>query len=157
MQNKNQEQDDLRRKLTELSDHFAGHEGRRPRLMIASLGQGQKAEIIKTSNEFADLGFDVDIAPSPDGVQLLMQQVTDNDVHILLVLVNQAELKEYLYDIVSVIKDQQQEEVLFVFKSEDPIDKGDFEHLKGLVAVFGPEAKACDLAAYMFEVILGHA
>ena len=156
MQKKNQEQDDLRRKLTELSDLFAVHEGRRPRLMIASLGQGQKAEIIKTSNEFADLGFDVDIAPAPDGVQLLMQQVTDNDVHILLLLVNQADLKEYLDDILSVIKDQQRE-VLFVVKSEDPIDKGAFEHLNGLVALFGPGSKACDLAAYMFDVILGHA
>lgn len=154
MRNENPEQDDLYQALIALSDHFASHEGRRPRMTIASLGQGLKAESIKTSNEFADLGFDVDIAPSLDEVQRLWQQVIDNDAHILLVLMCHADLEKYLDDLIEVTKEQHPEEVLFVVKSADELDCGTVETIKDSGIFFGPEASVFDMAKYMFEAIL---
>lgn len=155
MRNENQKQYDIREELIEQSEYFARHEGRRPRLMIASLGQGLKAEIIKKSNQFADLGFDVDIAPVLDEVQPLMQQVIDNDVHILLVLISHADLKKYQDQIVRASMDQWREEVLLVFQSEDELEAGAFEQLKGTGSLFSPGASVCDLAKYMLDAILG--
>ena len=123
-------------------------------MTIACLGQGLKTEIIKTSNEFADLGFDVDIAPSLDEVQRLWQQVIDNDAHILLVLMRQADLEKHLDDLIEVTKEQRTKEVLFVVKSADELDSGDVEALKDSGIFFGPEASVFDMAKYMFEAIL---
>lgn len=154
MLNHNQEKDDLRRALLEQSDHFASQEGRRPRLMIASLGEGLKAEVIKTSNEFADLGFDVDIAPALDEVQLLLQQVIDNDAHILLVLMRHTDPERY-HDIVRSTEKQRPEEVLLVFKSEEELDTVADQHLNGIGVFFGSGASVYDLAKYMLGAILG--
>lgn len=125
--------------------------------MIASLGQGLKAEIIKKSNQFADLGFDVDIAPASDQVESMIQQVIDNDVHILLVLISHTDLKKYLDHIVGASMDQWREEVLLVFQSEDELEAGAFERLIGTNSLFGPGASVGDLAKYMLDAILGKA
>jgi methylmalonyl-CoA mutase len=153
--NENQEKDDRRRALLEQSDHFASHEGRRPRLMIATLGEGLNAEVIKTSNEFADLGFDVDIAPALDEVQLLLKQVVDNDAHILLVLMRHSDSEKY-HDIVRITEKKRPEEVLLVFKSEEELDSVADQHLKGTGAFFGSGASVYDLAKYMLGTILRH-
>ena len=72
------------KKTLELSDHFATLEGRRPRIMVAKLGQDghdRGAKIIATS--FADLGFDVDMGPLFQTPEEAVTQAAENDVHIL--------------------------------------------------------------------------
>ena len=87
------EKSEIISRVINLSNHFTELEGRRVRLLIASLNGNKYNVINQVSSELADLGFDIDIAPNCNSLDQIAQQAADNDVHGILLLTD-VELKE---------------------------------------------------------------
>ncbi len=122
-----------------LADEFAAIEGRRPRIMIAKMGQDghdRGAKVIATS--FADLGFDVDIGPLFQTPAEAARQAVENDVHILGVSSLAAGHKTLIPQVIQALKDLGREDVMVVAGGVIPPQDYDFLYEAGVSAVFGP-------------------
>ncbi len=132
-------QDENFKKALKLSDEFAQLDGRRPRIMIAKMGQDghdRGAKVIATS--FADLGFDVDIGPlfqTPDEVA---QQAAENDVHIIGASSLAGGHKTLIPQLVQALKAIGREDIMVTAGGVIPPNDYDFLHKAGIAAVFGP-------------------
>ena len=122
-----------------LADEFALKEGRRPRILVAKMGQDghdRGAKVIATA--FADLGFDVDIGPlfqTPDEVA---RQAVENDVHVVGVSSLAAGHKTLLPLLVAELKKLGREDILVVIGGVIPAQDYDFLRANGAAAIFGP-------------------
>ena len=130
--------EDFKRAL-ELSDKFEELDGRRPRILIAKMGQDghdRGAKVIATS--FADLGFDVDIGPLFQTPQEVAKQAIENDVHIVGASSLAGGHKTLIPELVNELKDQGREDILVV--AGGIIPENDHKELlsKGIVDIFGP-------------------
>lgn len=126
-------------KARELADKFAEIEGRRPRIMIAKMGQDghdRGAKVIATS--FADLGFDVDIGPLFQTPAEAARQAVENDVHIVGVSSLAAGHKTLVPQLIEELKKYSREDILVVVGGVIPQQDYDFLHKAGATAVFGP-------------------
>jgi methylmalonyl-CoA mutase len=126
-------------KAREMADKFAVLEGRRPRIMIAKMGQDghdRGAKVIATS--FADLGFDVDIGPLFQTPAEAAKQAVENDVHIIGVSSLAAGHKTLVPQLVEELKKYKREDILIVVGGVIPQQDYDFLFKAGAVAVFGP-------------------
>jgi methylmalonyl-CoA mutase len=142
-------------KARELSDRFAALEGRRPRILVAKLGQDghdRGAKVIATS--FADLGFDVDIGPLFQTPEEAARQAAENDVHILGISSLAAGHKTLVPETISALKDLGREDILVVVGGVIP--KQDYEFLKqnGVAAIFGPGTIIAIAAIEVLELLL---
>ncbi len=122
-----------------LADEFAALEGRRPRIMIAKLGQDghdRGAKIIATA--FADLGFDVDIGPMFQTPAEAARQAVENDVHILGISSLAAGHKTLVPQTIAALRELGREDILVVVGGVIP--QHDYEYLRqaGAAAIFGP-------------------
>ncbi len=122
-----------------LADEFAVLEGRRPRIMIAKLGQDghdRGAKIIATA--FADLGFDVDIGPMFQTPAEAARQAVENDVHILGISSLAAGHKTLVPQTIAALRELGREDILVVVGGVIP--QQDYEYLReaGAAAIFGP-------------------
>lgn len=122
-----------------LADEFAALEGRRPRIMIAKLGQDghdRGAKIIATA--FADLGFDVDIGPMFQTPAEAARQAVENDVHILGISSLAAGHKTLVPQTIAALRELGREDILVVVGGVIP--QQDYEYLRqaGAAAIFGP-------------------
>jgi methylmalonyl-CoA mutase len=120
-------------------DRFEAEEGRRPRIMVAKVGQDghdRGAKVIATA--FADLGFDVDIGPLFQTPEEAARQAIENDVHAIGVSTLAAGHKTLVPQIVAALRKQGAPEVVVVVGGVVP--QQDYEFLKaaGVAAVFGP-------------------
>jgi methylmalonyl-CoA mutase len=122
-----------------LADKFAELEGRRPRIMVAKMGQDghdRGAKVISTS--FADLGFDVDIGPLFQTPYEAAKQAVENDVHILGVSSLAAGHKTLVPQVIEELKKFGREDIMVVAGGVIPPQDYEFLFNAGVSAVFGP-------------------
>jgi len=126
-------------KARQLADKFAEMDGRRPRIMIAKMGQDghdRGAKVIATS--FADLGFDVDIGPLFQTPAEAAKQAVENDVHIIGVSSLAAGHKTLVPQLVAELKKYNRSDILVVVGGVIPQQDYDFLYKAGAIAIFGP-------------------
>ena len=118
---------------------FAKREGRRPRLLVAKLGQDghdRGAKVIATA--FADIGFDVDVGPLFQTPGEVAQDAIDSDVHVVGVSTQAAGHKTLVPELIRALRDQGAGEILVVCGGVIPAKDYDFLHQAGVSAVYGP-------------------
>jgi len=147
--------DALFKKASELADKFAELEGRRPRIMIAKLGQDghdRGAKVVATG--YADLGFDVDIGPLFQTPNEAAKQAVENDVHILGISSLAAGHKTLVPQVIAELKKYDREDIMVIVGGVIPAQ--DYQYLfdAGAVGVFGPGTKIAQAAIDLLEILL---
>ena len=140
----------------DLADEFAKLEGRRPRIMVAKMGQDghdRGAKVISTS--FADMGFDVDIGPLFQTPAEVAKQVVENDCHILGVSSLAAGHKTLVPQVIEELKKLGAEDVLVVVGGVIPAQDYDFLYKSGATAIFGPGTVISEAAKQILNLLLG--
>jgi methylmalonyl-CoA mutase len=143
-------------KAQKMADEFAAQEGRRPRIMVAKMGQDghdRGAKVVATG--YADLGFDVDISPLFQTPSEVAQQAVENDVHVLGISSLAGGHKTLVPEVVKELKKQGREDIMVIVGGVIP--KQDYQHLldHGAVAVFGPGTKIGDTAIEILKILMG--
>jgi methylmalonyl-CoA mutase len=126
-------------KARELADRFAANEGRRPRIMIAKMGQDghdRGAKVIATS--FADMGFDVDIGPLFQTPSEAAKQAIENDVHILGISSLAAGHKTLVPQVIEELKKLGRGDIMVIAGGVIPQQDYDFLYKEGVSFIFGP-------------------
>ncbi|MGW8121633.1 methylmalonyl-CoA mutase [Roseivirga echinicomitans] len=127
------------KKARELADKFAEMDGRRPRIMVAKMGQDghdRGAKVIATS--FADLGFDVDIGPLFQTPEETALQAAENDVHMIGASSLAAGHKTLIPQLIAELKRLGREDIMVIAGGVIPPADYDFLTKAGAVAIFGP-------------------
>ncbi|MEB6547569.1 methylmalonyl-CoA mutase [Heyndrickxia sporothermodurans] len=127
------------KEVLEMTDQFLENEGRRPRILIAKMGQDghdRGAKIIATA--FADLGFDVDIGPLFQTPDETAKQAAENDVHVIGVSSLAAGHKTLLPQLISELKKIGREDIVVVIGGVIPAQDYEFLKENGAAAIFGP-------------------
>jgi methylmalonyl-CoA mutase len=126
-------------KARELADQFAEMEGRRPRIMIAKMGQDghdRGAKVVATG--YADIGFDVDIGPLFQTPAESAKQAVENDVHILGVSSLAAGHKTLVPQVIEELKKLGREDIMVIVGGVIPPQDYEFLYKAGAAAIFGP-------------------
>jgi methylmalonyl-CoA mutase len=126
-------------KARALSDQFAAIDGRRPRIIIGKLGQDghdRGAKVIATA--FADLGFDVDLAPLFQTPEELARMGAESDVHIIGVSSLAGGHKTLIPELIEALKNLGREDIMVVAGGIIPPNDYDFLYEKGVSGIFGP-------------------
>ncbi len=145
----------LFREASELTDKFAELEGRRPRIMIAKLGQDghdRGAKVVATG--YADLGFDVDIGPLFQTPKEAVKQAIENDVHILGISSLAAGHKTLVPQVISELKKYEREDIMVIVGGVIPTQDYQFLFDCGAVGVFGPGTKIAQAAIDMVTILI---
>ncbi|MCV9926501.1 methylmalonyl-CoA mutase [Flavobacterium sp. LS1R49] len=142
-------------KAKQLADTFAKQEGRRPRIMIAKMGQDghdRGAKVVATG--YADVGFDVDIGPLFQTPAEAAKQAVENDVHILGVSSLAAGHKTLVPQVIEELKKHGREDIMVIVGGVIPAQ--DYQYLfdAGAVAVFGPGTKISEAAITILEILI---
>ena len=142
-------------KAKQLANDFAKKEGRRPRIMIAKMGQDghdRGAKVVATG--YADVGFDVDIGPLFQTPAEAAKQAVENDVHILGVSSLAAGHKTLVPQVIEELKKYGREDIMVIVGGVIPAQ--DYQYLfdAGAVAVFGPGTKISEAAISILEVLI---
>ncbi|WP_026713315.1 methylmalonyl-CoA mutase [Flavobacterium daejeonense] len=142
-------------KAKELADIFAKQEGRRPRIMIAKMGQDghdRGAKVVATA--FADIGFDVDIGSLFQTPAETAKQAMENDVHILGISSLAAAHKTLVPQVIEELKKLGREDIMVVVGGVIPTQ--DFEYLfeAGTAAVFGPGTNISKIASKILNFFI---
>jgi len=142
-------------KAKELVLQFAQLEGRRPRIMIAKMGQDghdRGAKVIATS--FADIGFDVDIGPLFQTPAEAAKQAIENDVHVLGVSSLAAGHKTLIPQVIDELKKQGRSDIMVVAGGVIPAQDYDFLYKAGVFGVFGPGTKISTAAQSILNLLI---
>ncbi len=147
--------DDTFKKACALADRFAGMEGRRPRIMVAKMGQdghdrGEK--VVATG--FADIGFDVDIGPLFQTPSEAARQAVENDVHILGVSSLAAGHKTLVPHVIKELKKLGREDIMVIVGGVIPHQDYDFLYKAGAVAIFGPGTVIANAGIKLLEILI---
>nr|WP_315188147.1 methylmalonyl-CoA mutase [uncultured Flavobacterium sp.] len=142
-------------KAKQLADVFAKQEGRRPRIMIAKMGQDghdRGAKVVATG--YADVGFDVDIGPLFQTPAEAAKQAIENDVHILGVSSLAAGHKTLVPQVIEELKKHGREDIMVIVGGVIP--KQDYQYLfdAGAIAIFGPGTKISEAAIKILEILI---
>merc|ERR1719225_2389316 len=143
--------------VTEAIEAFAEEEGRRPRILVAKMGQDghdRGAKVIATG--FSDLGFDVDIGPLFQTPEEVAQQAVDSDVHVVGVSSLAAGHKTLVPALVKCLADMGRPDVLIVCGGVIPPQDYDFLYEAGASAIFGPGTKLPVAALQVVNMIGDH-
>ncbi|AIY13712.1 methylmalonyl-CoA mutase [Cellulophaga baltica] len=143
------------KKARELADVFAQQDGRRPRIMVAKMGQDghdRGAKVVATS--YADLGFDVDIGPLFQTPAEAAKQAVENDVHILGVSSLAAGHKTLVPQVLEELKRYGREDIMVVVGGVIPKQDYQFLYDAGAVAIYGPGTKISDAAIEILEILI---
>lgn len=149
------ENQDSFKKATELSEKFANLEGRRPRIMVAKMGQDghdRGAKVIATG--FADLGFDVDIGPLFQTPQEVAEQAIENDVHIVGASSLAAGHKTLVPQLVKALKELGRPDIMVVAGGVIPAKDYQFLYDSGVAAIFGPGTVLSEAAIKILEKLI---
>ncbi len=139
-----------------LADEFARVEGRRPRMMVAKMGQDghdRGAKVISTS--FADLGFDVDIGPLFQLPSEVARQAAENDVHVVGISSLAAGHKTLVPQLIGELKKLDRGDILVVAGGVIPQQDYDFLFKAGVAGVFGPGTIIPEAAIKILKQMLG--
>jgi methylmalonyl-CoA mutase len=123
----------------EMADEYARLEGRRPRILVAKMGQDghdRGSKIIATS--FADVGFDVDIGPLFQTPAEVARQATENDVHVVGVSSLAAGHKTLIPQLIDELKKLDRADILVIAGGVIPAQDYDFLFAAGVAGVYGP-------------------
>ena len=145
----------LFKKAQALSDEFAELEGRRPRILIAKMGQDghdRGAKVIATS--FADLGFDVDIGALFQAPKETAKQAVENDVHILGVSSLAAGHKTLVPQVIDELKKYGRDDILVIAGGVIPAQDYQFLFDKGVVGIFGPGTQIAKAAISILKILI---
>ena len=148
-------EDETFKKAVELADKFAELEGRRPRIMVAKMGQDghdRGAKVVATS--FADLGFDVDIGPLFQTPKEAAKQAVENDVHVLGVSSLAAGHKTLVPQVLEELKKYGREDIMVIAGGVIPPQDYQFLFDAGVVGVFGPGTKIAKAAIDILEILI---
>ena len=142
-------------KAKQLANEFATLEGRRPRIMIAKMGQDghdRGAKVVATG--YADVGFDVDIGPLFQTPAEAAKQAIENDVHILGVSSLAAGHKTLVPQVIEELKKYGRQDIMVIVGGVIPAQ--DYQYLfdAGAVAVFGPGTKISEAAIKILEILI---
>ncbi|WP_276390130.1 methylmalonyl-CoA mutase [Eudoraea chungangensis] len=143
------------KKARELADKFSELEGRRPRIMIAKMGQDghdRGAKVVATA--YADLGFDVDIGPLFQTPEEAAKQAVENDVHILGVSSLAAGHKTLVPKVLEELKKYEREDIMVIVGGVIPKQDYPFLFDAGAAAVFGPGTKITEAAIQILEILI---
>ncbi|SFN27005.1 methylmalonyl-CoA mutase [Algoriella xinjiangensis] len=138
-----------------LADQFAEEDGRRPRIMVAKMGQDghdRGAKVVATS--FADMGFDVDISPLFQTPAEVAKQAIENDVHILGISSLAAGHKTLVPEVVKQLKELGRDDVYIVVGGVIPRQDYDYLYQNGADAIFGPGTNLAESACEILENLL---
>ena len=142
-------------KAKQMADEFAKQEGRRPRIMIAKMGQDghdRGAKVVATG--YADVGFDVDIGPLFQTPAEAAKQAIENDVHILGVSSLAAGHKTLVPQVIDELKKYGREDIMVVVGGVIPAQDYQFLFDAGAVAIFGPGTKISEAAIKILEILI---
>ena len=139
----------------EMANRFSKMEGRRPRIMVAKMGQDghdRGAKVIATS--FADIGFDVDIGPLFQTPKEAAKQAVENDVHILGVSSLAAGHKTLVPQVIEELKKMGREDIMVVAGGVIPQQDYDFLYKAGVFGIFGPGTKISKAAQDILGLLI---
>ncbi len=142
-------------KAREASDAFAKKEGRRPRIMVAKMGQDghdRGAKVVATS--FADLGFDVDMGPLFQTPKEAAKQAVENDVHILGVSSLAAGHKTLVPAVMEALKELGREDIMVIVGGVIPAQDYEFLYDQGVAGIFGPGTPIAKAATAILQLLL---
>lgn len=135
-----------------LTDKFAEHEGRRPRILVAKMGQDghdRGAKVVSTA--YADMGFDVDVGPLFQTPDETAKQAVENDVHVIGMSSLAAGHKTLLPQLSQELKKLGREDIMVVVGGVIPAQDYDFLKEHGAIAIFGPGTKLPDAALVIMK------
>ncbi len=147
-------EDPLFEKAKTLSDQIAEQEGRRPRIMIAKMGQDghdRGAKVVATA--YADLGFDVDIGPLFQTPEEAARQAVENDVHVIGVSSLAAGHKTLVPKVIQALKELDREDILVIVGGVIPKQDYPFLYDAGAVGIYGPGTKISEAAIDILNVL----
>ncbi len=148
--------DDDFQKAKVLADEFAKQDGRRPRIMIAKMGQDghdRGAKVVATG--YADLGFDVDLGPLFQTPKEVAKQAVENDVHILGISSLAAGHKTLVPEVIAEMKNYGRDDIMVIVGGVIPKNHYNFLYEKGVVGIYGPGSKISTAAIEILEILLG--
>ena len=123
-------------------NQFAVDEGRRPRIMVAKMGQDghdRGAKVISTA--FADLGFDVDIGPLFQTPEEVVRQAIENDVHVIGISSQAAGHKTLVQQLMQVLRTEKVDDMVVVVGGVIPPQDYEYLYQQGVACIFGPGTK----------------
>jgi len=138
-----------------LSDKFAEMEGRRPRILIAKIGQDghdRGAKVIATS--FADIGFDVDIGPLFQTPEEVARQAVENDVHIIGISSLAGGHKTLVPSLINELKKYQRQDIIIVVGGVIPKKDYNFLFSMGVSEIFGPGSNIGKAAVSILNLLI---
>ncbi|MDG1136437.1 MAG: methylmalonyl-CoA mutase [Bacteroidales bacterium] len=149
------ENDNSFKEAHNLADEFAKLEGRRPRIMIAKMGQDghdRGAKVVATG--YADIGFDVDIGPLFQTPAEAAKQAVENDVHILGISSLAAGHKTLVPQVISELKKLGREDIMVIVGGVIPPQDYQFLYDVGVVAIFGPGTVVSDAGISLLKLLI---
>ena len=149
-----QENNDTYKKACAMADAFAKKEGRRPRIMVAKMGQDghdRGAKVVATG--YADIGFDVDMGPLFQTPAEAAKQAVENDVHVMGVSSLAAGHKTLVPQVIEELKKLGREDIIVVVGGVIPPQDYDFLYKAGAAAIFGPGSIISECAIKILEIL----
>lgn len=143
------------KQAVELADKFAAMEGRRPRIMVAKMGQDghdRGAKVVATG--YADIGFDVDMGPLFQTPQEAAKQAVENDVHVLGVSSLAAGHKTLVPQVIEELKKLGREDIVVIVGGVIPPQDYDYLYKTGAAAVFGPGSIISECAIKILNILI---
>jgi methylmalonyl-CoA mutase len=137
------------------ANEFAQLAGRRPRIMVAKMGQDghdRGAKVIATS--FADIGFDVDMGPLFQTPEEVAKQAIENDVHVIGASSLAAGHKTLIPSLIGALKEKGRPDIMVVAGGVIPENDFDFLYNAGCVGVFGPGTKIPIAAMDILDILI---
>lgn len=150
----NSGEDDMMKKARAMTDEFSEKEGRRPRIMIAKMGQDghdRGAKVVATA--YADMGFDVDVGPLFQTPEETAKQAVENDVHVVGMSSLAAGHKTLLPQLVEELKKLGREDIIVIAGGVIPAQDYEFLYEHGASAIFGPGTKIPEAGIKLMELI----
>jgi methylmalonyl-CoA mutase len=147
-------EDELFEQVRKMTDEFAKEEGRRPRILIAKMGQDghdRGAKVVATA--YADMGFDVDVGPLFQTPAETAQQAVENDVHVVGMSSLAAGHKTLLPQLIEELKRLGREDIIVIIGGVIPAQDYDFLYEHGASAIFGPGTKIPAAGIKIMELV----
>ncbi|MBN1299860.1 MAG: methylmalonyl-CoA mutase [Melioribacteraceae bacterium] len=148
------EDDQLLEKVRRMTDEFAEKEGRRPRIMIAKMGQDghdRGAKVVATA--YADMGFDVDVGPLFQTPEETAKQAVENDVHVVGMSSLAAGHKTLLPQLYNELQKLGREDIIIIAGGVIPVQDYEYLYEHGASAIFGPGTKIPEAGIKIMEEI----
>ncbi len=140
------------KEVCQMTDDFEKEQGRRPRIMMAKMGQdGNEQDVRIFATAYADMGFDVDMGPLFQTPAEAAQDAADNDVHIVDTRYLSAEHKTLLPQLVEELANMGREDIMVVYGGKISAEDRQFLYQHGVAVIYGADFSAADCAKDMME------